>query len=161
MGGVSLKPNHPCAAAAGLSYSNITYTYNDAALPVLPASAAHALIATDAKHQGVFVPRSTQLPALVSVNVTVTNNGPYAAADSVLCFLTPPGAGTNGNPIQSLVGFTRIFLNVGESQTVFFPLTARDITLIDQAGHRVAAEGRYELHIGVGPNRITREFLVQ
>jgi len=146
----------------GLSYSNITYVWNGPATQPLHLSAepARQLIASDAKHKGVFVPRSTQLPALEIVNVTVTNNGPYDAQESVLCFLTPPDAGANGNPLEYLVGFTRVFLPVGQSQTVFFPLTARDITLINGDGERVATQGRFQVHVGVAHQRISRDIIV-
>ena len=37
--------------------------------------------------------------------VTVTNTGKLDADDVVLGFLTPPGAGQNGVPLQTLYGF--------------------------------------------------------
>ena len=43
--------------------------------------------------------------AAASYWVNVTNTGPVDSDDVVLGFLVPPGAGTNGTPLQQLFGF--------------------------------------------------------
>lgn len=54
--------------------------------------------------------------------------GGYLGAVSVLCFLSPPGAGTAGLPIKKLVGFDRVYLQPAASASVKCNLTASDFS---------------------------------
>lgn len=54
------------------------------------------------------------------VAVNVKNLGPHDGSNSVLLFHQGPSAGKNGNPIKSLIGFEKVFVSVGSSQTVVF-----------------------------------------
>jgi pre-mRNA-splicing factor SYF2/beta-D-xylosidase 4 len=54
----------------------------------------------------------------VSYVVNVTNTGTIDADDVVLGFIKPPGAGTNGVPLQTLFGFERVHVKAGETVQV-------------------------------------------
>jgi beta-glucosidase len=51
-------------------------------------------------------------------------------------------------PLRSLRGFQRIFLKAGEQTSVTFPLTPRQLTLIDATAKRVLEPGIFEVSIG-------------
>ena len=58
---------------------------------------------------------------------------------------TRPGA-----PIRSLKGFQRVHLKPGESRTIKFTLTPRDLALADDQGVMRVLPGGYRLWIGGG-----------
>jgi len=67
--------------------------------------------------------------SLLSQAITVKNTGRFSAATSVLCFLSPPGAGTGGLPIKKLIDFARTkILGVGQSEEVRCNVTASDLS---------------------------------
>ena len=85
-------------------------------------------------------------PALAAVTVAVTNTGHAAAGHSVLVFASPPGAGANGLPIKSLVGFERIeSLVPGGSTAVTIDLTAWELALADAEGAWAPVAGAWSL----------------
>lgn len=97
-------------------------------------------------------PMRGDLPSLAAASITVTNTGSVAASDSVLLFVTPPNAGKDGNPLKYLVDYEKVFLKPGQSQTVHFQLTARDLALFGTDGRRYAPEGLGSVVVGVGEN---------
>jgi beta-glucosidase len=81
---------------------------------------------------------------LFTVNVTVTNTGSIAGAAVPQLYLSLPGAQSSiPSPTQVLRGFDKIMLQAGESGSVQFPLTRRDMSYWD-----VNAQ---EWLIGAGP----------
>ena len=51
-------------------------------------------------------------------------------------------------PIRSLAGFQRVTLAPGERRRVIFRLSSRAFSLVNDAGHRVAEPGAYEIAVG-------------
>lgn len=47
-------------------------------------------------------------------------------------------------------GFHRVHLSLGASQTLRFELRPRDLSIVNEAGEPVIAEGQYSLTIGGG-----------
>jgi hypothetical protein len=95
--------------------------------------------------------------------VNVTNTGAVDSAVSVLAFSTPPGAGVGGVPLRQLFGFEKVFLSAAESTSVFFPMAARDLTVVGGGGDRRAATGTWGITAGVDgaePHAITKEVCV-
>ena len=79
------------------------------------------------KSDGRIFPAHALLGAaapLVNYEVNVTNTGSVDSDEVVLGFLKPPGAGTNGVPLQTLYGFERVHLKV-RSNLVFQPADLR------------------------------------
>jgi beta-D-xylosidase 4 len=76
------------------------------------------------------------------VSIDVRNHGPFDAAHSVLLFHVGPNAGRDGEPLKTLVGFDKVWLGNGETQTV---LIAVEETVLSQA----KAEPGHKLQIGV------------
>src|SRR4051812_30017808 len=67
----------------------------------------------DIKDVSVDAPDGANVP--VTVTGSVTNTGPVAGAEVVQVYLGVPG---EGQPPKRLVGFHKVFLEAGESQTV-------------------------------------------
>ena len=53
-------------------------------------------------------------------------------------------------PLRALRGLQRISLNPGESRTLHFQLSPRDLSSVTPTGQRVVAAGRYRLAVGGG-----------
>jgi beta-glucosidase len=104
---------------------------------------------------GLSYTRFTYGPATVSgsgdnriVRVSITNSGPREGDEVAELYVTPPeGAGL---PLRSLKGFERVHLGPGQSQTVIFPLTPRDLAFADTAGKMRTRKGKYTLWVGGG-----------
>lgn len=71
------------------------------------------------------------------------------ADDVVIGLLAPPGAGTNGIPLQQTFNFERVFVPAGKTVYVWLGLTARDLTQVNAAGVRLAHTGEYTVRFGV------------
>lgn len=81
--------------------------------------------------------------------VNVTNTGGVDADDVVLGFMTPPGAGSNGVPLQVLFGFERVHVKAGETKQVLLYPAATDFVQVMPGGQRVALSGTYHMSFGV------------
>ncbi|MFL7791515.1 MAG: fibronectin type III-like domain-contianing protein, partial [Anaerolineae bacterium] len=51
-------------------------------------------------------------------------------------------------PIRQLAGFERVHLEPGQAKRVAFTLTPRQLSVIDDAGHRVIEPGRFQITLG-------------
>jgi beta-D-xylosidase 4 len=86
-------------------------------------------------------------PELASRSIIVRNDSPRSVPISVLAFLSPPGAGTEGRALRELLDFKKVWLAPGESRTLAFGVFARDVTLVDDAAERVAVTGGWTLRV--------------
>jgi beta-glucosidase len=93
-----------------------------------------------------------------TVSVDVTNSGKMDGEEVVQLYLTRNDI--PGQPIRSLVGFKRIALKKGETQTVTFTLDDRRLSTVDDAGVRAVTPGTVDLWIG-GGQPVARKGLAQ
>lgn len=84
----------------------------------------------------------------VTLAVDVTNTGSFASDEVVQLYISRPGVA--GAPIRSLAAFDRINLAPGETKTVRFAIDPRAMSVVDEAGNRIVAEGPAELWVGGG-----------
>ena len=111
-----------------------------AALRPLLGKARHGFVRDgDAKAAG---------PA-ASFAVKVTNTGAVDADDVVLGFLTPPGAGKDGVPLQTLFGFERVHVPAGQSVNVYLYPEHTDFMHTALDGTKTAAAGEWTVQFGV------------
>jgi len=98
---------------------------------------------------GALVLSATRVEAgeAVRVSATVTNTGQRVADEVVQLYLTDLEASC-AVPHHDLRGFVRLSLAPGERREVAFDLGARDLSLIDDRGHRVMEPGRFRVTIG-------------
>ncbi|ABF42247.1 Beta-glucosidase [Candidatus Koribacter versatilis Ellin345] len=116
------KPLYPFGY--GLSYT--TFSYRDLALPKAPLNAGDP----------------------VTAQVTVTNTGKVEGDEVAQLYLSFPNIA--GAPLRALRGFRRIHLKAGESQTIKFELKDRDLSMVNEAGDPIIAEGEYSVSVGGG-----------
>ena len=64
-----------------------------------------------------------------------------AGADAVIAYLVPPTPGVNGNPLKSVVGFDRVYLDPGQKVTLNFPVTAQQLSPPNHNGAAAWAQG--------------------
>jgi len=83
----------------------------------------------------------------LTVTVDVQNTGPRAGDEVVQVYLSDVEASVPV-PIRQLVGFKRVHLEPGETQTVSFILEPDRFSLIDDAGQRRIEPGRFQLAVG-------------
>ncbi len=93
------------------------------------------------------IPKGVKVGQNVAVTVQVKNIGKMAG-DEVVQVYVKDLAASAPVPIRSLQGFKRIHLQPGESQTVSFTLTPRQLSLIDSQFKRVVEPGDFEIAVG-------------
>ena len=136
----------------GLSYTSFTYEpKSDLPSGRVDLSPVHELLAAT-KAAGQTFPSSEAVRAatpLVNYFVNVTNTGKMDADDVVLGFLTPPNAGQDGVPLQTLFGFERVHVKTGESVSVNLYPELIDFmhTMLD--GTKQAVAGEWTVKFGV------------
>jgi len=108
----------------GLSYTR--FSYSDLSLPNATISAGDTLDAS----------------------VTVTNSGKLAGDEVVQLYLKFPDV--PGAPLRALRGFQRVHLEPGASQKVEFKLNPRDLSMVNDLGDIIVAQGKYTVSIGGG-----------
>lgn len=81
------------------------------------------------------------------VTATVRNAGQRASDEVVQLYVSDVEASCRV-PHRDLRGFRRIHLAPGESRSVSFTLTPRDLSLINEAGERVLEPGKFRITIG-------------
>ena len=144
----------------GLSYT--TWVYTPLPDPAPPAAGAAAGATRTMSLAGVeaaarahaatgvigHIPAGLQATA-AQFWVNVTNTGAVDSDDVVLGFLTPPGAGANGVPLQELFGFERVFVPAGQTVTVYLGAQGVRFCQPDAAGVRHALKGEYTVTFGL------------
>ena len=90
----------------------------------------------------------------LNAEVTVTNEGGVAGDEVAEIYLAPPAG--QGYPLRSLEGFRRVHLLPHASTVVHFELSPRQLSEVDEAGHRAVRAGEYQLFAGgTSPNSQT------
>jgi beta-glucosidase len=87
----------------------------------------------------------------LTAEVTLTNTGKVEGDEVAQLYLSFPNV--PGAPLRALRSFRRVHLKPGESQTVRFDLKDRDLSMVNEAGEPIIAEGKYSVSVGGGqPN---------
>ena len=82
-------------------------------------------------------------------------NAAHPSHETVLMFVSAPGAGENGVPIKSLKGFAKVRLEPNESTEVTMDLGAGGLRNPNDDGEWEIPSGTYTIAIGVGANEAT------
>ncbi len=107
----------------------------------------HGLSYTTFEYSNLKMPTSVRAGEKVFVSVDVKNSGSRSGEEVVQLYVTELEASAPV-PIRSLQGFRRVHLKAGETKTVSFTLTPRQLSLIDSEAKRVVEPGAVELSIG-------------
>ncbi|WP_432828930.1 glycoside hydrolase family 3 C-terminal domain-containing protein [Dactylosporangium sp. CA-092794] len=82
-----------------------------------------------------------------TVTATVSNTGSRAGTEVVQLYVGAPAAA--GEPPRSLKGFQRVTLNAGQSTTVTFTVTAKDLAYWNTSSNAwTTASGTYQISVG-------------
>jgi beta-glucosidase len=102
---------------------------------------------TDFEYSNVRLSASTVREAgVLTVSADITNRGRLAGVE-VVQFYVRPVAASVAQPVRLLKGFRRVPLQPGETQTVTFTITARDLAFHNQQMQLVSEPGRYQVWI--------------
>jgi len=125
----------------GLSYTNFTFKYANVTNNVVPRDLLDSHLYSE---EASFL----TAPTLAGISVQVTNTGTVTSDVVVLAFISGPNAGKNGNPIKSLIGFTRFFaLAPNASKSIVFPVTSFDLSVVDENGKRSSEVGNWKVSV--------------
>lgn len=132
----------------GLSYTQWSYSVVSAPETV-DLNPLQQLLDRTKLETGTHFPKLESVPLAGQYVVNVTNTGDRDAADVVLGFISPPCAGTQGLPIQSLFAFERVFVKAGQSTTVNLYPALTEMAFANLEGERAAIAGEYTVRFGV------------
>lgn len=90
----------------------------------------------------------------LGVDVEIKNTGKLAGEDVPQLYLTFPG--TPGMPRVALRGLSRVNLAPGESKTVHFDLSPRDLSSVTEGGDIKVQPGAYTVSVGGGQPGFTK-----
>ncbi|PYP43453.1 MAG: glycosyl hydrolase, partial [Gemmatimonadetes bacterium] len=83
----------------------------------------------------------------LKVSVTVTNTGAREGAEVAQLYVHDEVASVT-RPVRALAGFRRVSLKPGESRTVEFELTPKELGLYDQRMKFVVEPGKFRVYVG-------------
>ena len=93
------------------------------------------------------LPNKVKMNAPVKISVDVTNTGKMDGDEVVELYLTDEKASTP-RPIRQLEGFQRIHLKKGETKTVSFSMSSRQLSMINKKDQRVIEPGWFTISVG-------------
>ena len=96
----------------------------------------------------VIAPAAGGFETGARVTTVVSNVGGRTGEEVAQLYLKPPAF--EGAPRLALRGFQRLSLAPGESRTVTFELSPRDLSFVTRDGQRQGMPGRYEVTVGSG-----------
>ncbi len=83
----------------------------------------------------------------LNVSVTVTNTGAREGTDVAQLYVHDEVASVT-RPVRALAGFRRVSLRPGESRTLEFTLTPKELGLYDQRMRFVVEPGKFRVYVG-------------
>ncbi|NLI64118.1 MAG: glycosyl hydrolase [Bacteroidales bacterium] len=96
----------------------------------------------------------------ISVETTVKNTGARDGDEVVQLYIIHPKNGNRPVPNCALKGFKRISLKKGESKTISFVLTPKELSMTDEKGNLIHSAGDVQIYIGGGqPKHSVGEFV--
>lgn len=90
---------------------------------------------------------SLTLDGQLKVSVELTNSGNYDGAEVVQLYLRDM-AGTVTRPVKELKGFQKVFLKKGETRTVEFTLTEKDLRFYNSNLKFASETGDFKVYVG-------------
>ncbi|XP_077236564.1 putative beta-D-xylosidase 5 [Tasmannia lanceolata] len=146
----------------GLSYTNFTYSVKFA-----ERSLDKKLLPRQQCRQMNYMP-DKYMPSCQAINVEddscddviefgieVFNAGKHDGSNVVIVYSSPP-KGLLKVPIKQVVGFQRVYVLVGKSETVKFSLNVcKSLSLVDEAANTLLPSGEHTITIGDGDGAVS------
>ena len=131
---------HPFGS--GLQYNSWTVSSLQLSRTTISAEALRASEASGSALRGQVA------TAVINMTATAKHSGAFPRSSiPLLLFAVSPGAGSDGRPLRTLVGFERVAAAVGEEVTVTIGLEARRLMLADAAGEWQPHRGQWTLEL--------------
>nr|MBP6551610.1 fibronectin type III-like domain-contianing protein [Flavobacterium sp.] len=121
-----------------------TYRYFDKK-PLYPFG--YGLSYTKFKYSNLQIPANISSEKDFEISVDITNTGDRDGDEVAELYLKDEKASTP-RPIVQLEGFERIHLKKGETKTVRFTITPRQLSLINDKDQRVVEPGWFTVSVG-------------
>ncbi len=133
----------------------VGYRYYDAKKMPVRWAFGHGLSYTEYEYSNLKLPKeSLDDNNCVKVTADVKNIGKMAGKEVVQLYVSDKN-GTAGRPVKELKGFSKVELQPGETKTVEFTITARDLSFYHEGlGDWYAPSGTYEVMIGHASDEI-------
>jgi len=96
----------------------------------------------------------------IQVRVTVTNTGDAAGEEVVQLYIRDKVASVV-RPIKELKGFEKIMLEAGESTTLRFELTDKELGFYDNQGNYIVEPGEFEVMVGSNSEDVIKESFIK
>jgi beta-glucosidase len=153
VGQMPLYYNHKNTGRPPVADQKYTSKYIDVSwTPLYPFG--HGLSYTTFAYRNLRLSAPTMRPAdTVVVSVDVTNTGDRPGDEVVQLYIRDEVASLT-RPVKELRGFRRITLRPGETQTVSFPLGAKDFAFHDSALDLVVEPGFFRVYVGASSDRL-------
>jgi len=137
---------------------NRTYRYFDGKV-LYPFG--YGLSYTKFEYSPIQTPVSIKAGENLEVSVTVKNTGKTDGEEVVQLYISHDNNSTNKQlPLYALKSFKRISLKAGESKSVTFKLSPREMALADEDGILKITKGKSKLYIGgTSPSKTSAEKL--
>lgn len=123
----------------GLSYTTFSYLWSNYSID------------SSVEIKSLMSQKSDENKILLQLyRVNVTNTGDVAGSDAVLAFIIPPQTSFHdpSPPKKKLFGFERVYLDVGQTTQVYFPLNIQSILTVAYDGSKWIEPGSYQIIIG-------------
>ena len=153
VGQLPLYYNHRNTGRPPVANQKYTSKYIDVPwTPLYPFG--HGLSYTTFTYRNLRLSAPTMRPTdTLVVTVDVTNTGDRVG-DEVVQFYIRDEVGSLTRPVKELRGFRRITLRPGETQTVSFPLGAKDLAFHDSALDLVVEPGFFRVYVGTSSEQV-------
>jgi len=109
----------------------------------------YGLSYTTFRYERLQAPQTLRPGQNATVSVTVTNTGKRDGEEVVQLYVSYPEVAGH-KPVRALKGFQRIFLRAGESRTLSFQLSPRELELVNAEGKRYLPRAAVEISVGGG-----------
>jgi beta-glucosidase len=92
------------------------------------------------------------------VTLNVSNSGKLAGAETVQLYISPDKMATIARPVKELKGFSKVYLQPGETRRVEISLERFSTSYWDQELHMwVCEKGQYRILIGSSSHKVLLE----
>ena len=137
----SITPRFACGY--GLTYTN--FIYNSLQVSLNPAVKTAAFLPDAANPHSPQRGPASLYGIISTVSATVTNSGPFAAAEVAQLYVGIQDSGQE----KILCGFEKKLLRPGRSEVFFFPLRRRDLSIWDTGAQQWKLPGgTFMFHVG-------------
>lgn len=113
---------------------------------------------TKFKYEQLEMPSVAKINTNILVKVNVSNIGKMDGDEVVQLYVSHKNSNLK-TPIRALKGFQRIYLKKGETRTIEFNLTSKELAITDTFGNQIQLAG--DLEISVGGSQPSIESLTQ